>query len=54
MSVFTRLYRGETRIDFIGSRRRWYLASLILIAICVLSITFRGFNVGIDFKGGTQ
>ncbi|MDQ2837042.1 MAG: protein translocase subunit SecF [Actinomycetota bacterium] len=54
MSVFTRLYRGETRIDFIGSRRRWYLASLILIAICVLSMVFRGFNVGIDFKGGTQ
>jgi preprotein translocase subunit SecF len=54
MSVFTRLYRGETRIDFIGTRRRWYLASLILITICVLSIIFRGFNVGIDFKGGTQ
>jgi len=54
MSVFTSLYRGETRIDFIGTRRRWYLASLLLIAICALSITFRGFNVGIDFKGGTQ
>jgi preprotein translocase subunit SecF len=54
MSVFTKLYRGETRFDFIGSRKRWYLASLILIAICVLSMTLRGFNVGIDFKGGTQ
>jgi preprotein translocase subunit SecF len=54
MSVFTRLYRGETRIDFIGSRKRWYLASLVLITLCVLSIVFRGFNVGIDFKGGTQ
>ncbi|MBV9821958.1 MAG: protein translocase subunit SecF [Actinobacteria bacterium] len=54
MSVFTQLYRGETRFDFIGTRRRWYLASLILIAFCVLSIVFRGFNVGIDFKGGTQ
>ncbi|MGI8665733.1 MAG: protein translocase subunit SecF [Jatrophihabitans sp.] len=54
MSVFRRLYRGETRIDFIGSRRRWYLASLILILLCVFSMVFRGFNVGIDFKGGTQ
>jgi preprotein translocase subunit SecF len=54
MSVVTRLYRGETRIDFIGTRKRWYLASLVLIALCVLSIAFRGFNVGIDFKGGTQ
>jgi preprotein translocase subunit SecF len=54
MSVLTRLYRGETRIDFIGTRKRWYLASLLLITLCVLSIVFRGFNVGIDFKGGTQ
>jgi len=54
MSVFRQLYRGETRFDFIGSRRRWYLASLILILICVASMVFRGFNVGIEFKGGTQ
>ncbi|HEX8096228.1 protein translocase subunit SecF [Jatrophihabitans sp.] len=54
MSVFTQLYRGETRFDFIGTRRRWYLASLVLLSICVLSMVFRGFNVGIDFKGGTQ
>ncbi|MDQ1739944.1 MAG: preprotein translocase subunit SecF, partial [Pseudonocardiales bacterium] len=53
-SLLTRLYRGETRIDFIGSRKRWYLASLVLLGICVLSMVFRGFNVGIDFKGGTQ
>jgi preprotein translocase subunit SecF len=54
MSVFGKLYRGETRFDFIGSRNRWYLASAILVTICLLSIIFRGFNVGIDFKGGTQ
>jgi preprotein translocase subunit SecF len=54
MSVFRKLYRGETRFNFIGSRKRWYLASLILIAICVLSMSVKRFNVGIDFKGGTQ
>jgi preprotein translocase subunit SecF len=53
-SVVRRLYRGETRINFIGSRRRWYLASLILITICILSFIFRGFNYGVEFKGGTQ
>ncbi|PZS27583.1 MAG: protein translocase subunit SecF [Pseudonocardiales bacterium] len=53
-SVVRRLYRGETRINFIGSRRRWYLASLLLITICVLSFVFRGFNYGVEFKGGTQ
>lgn len=51
---FRSLYRGETRINFIGTRKRWYLASLALIVICILSISLRGFNVGIDFKGGTQ
>ncbi len=54
MSVFRSLYRGETKFDFIGSRRRWYLASAILIVICVLSFVFRGFNLGVEFKGGTQ
>jgi preprotein translocase subunit SecF len=54
MNVLARLYRGETRFDFIGTRKRWYLASLVLIAICLSSFVWRGFNVGIDFKGGTQ
>lgn len=54
MNIFTKLYRGETKFDFIGTRKRWYLASLLLLAICVISMLFRGFNVGIDFKGGTQ
>src|SRR5690242_20019051 len=52
MSVLVRLYRGETRINFIGHRRRWYLASAILIIICILSFVFRGFNYGVEFKGG--
>jgi len=47
-----RLYRGDTRFDFIGSRKRWYLASAIIIVICILSIGIRGFNFGIDFAGG--
>jgi len=54
MSVFTALYRGESNFNFIGTRRRWYTASGAVVALCLLSILFRGFNVGIDFKGGTQ
>jgi preprotein translocase subunit SecF len=53
MSFASRLYRGETRIDFIGSRKRWYLASAVLILICVLSFIFRGFQYGVEFKGGS-
>src|SRR6478609_5139326 len=49
-----RLYRGETNIQFIATRKRWYLASAIMLLICLASIIFRGFNFGIDFSGGTQ
>jgi preprotein translocase subunit SecF len=54
MSIFRQLYRGETRFDFIGSRRRWYLASGVLLLICVLAFVFRGFNFGVEFAGGSQ
>jgi preprotein translocase subunit SecF len=54
MSMFSRLYRGETRIEFIGHRNRWYAASGVLLLICVLSFIFRGFNLGVEFEGGTQ
>ncbi|HZZ98271.1 MAG TPA: protein translocase subunit SecF [Jatrophihabitantaceae bacterium] len=48
-----KMYRGESTFRFIDTRRRWYLASLIMIVICVFSIGFRGFNFGIDFSGGS-
>jgi preprotein translocase subunit SecF len=52
--ILRRLYRGETNVDFIGRRKRWYAASALIILICVLSIVFRGFNFGIEFAGGNQ
>ncbi len=52
--LMRRLYRGESNVGFIPHRRRWYIASATVLVICVLSIAFRGFNEGIDFKGGTQ
>jgi len=54
MSVFGRLYRGETNIDFVGYRKRWYIASIIIVLICLGSLVFRGFNFGIEFAGGSQ
>lgn len=49
-----RLYRGETTYGFIPHRHKFYLASGAILLICVLSMALRGFNLGIDFKGGTQ
>src|SRR5262245_49495664 len=54
MSALGRLYRGETNINFIGNRRKWYIASAIMILICIASMTFKGFHWGVEFAGGTQ
>ncbi len=53
-SLFRRLYRGESNVDFIGSRKKWYAASAIIILICILGMVFRGFHGSIDFVGGDQ
>jgi preprotein translocase subunit SecF len=52
--ILRRLYRGETNIDFIGQRKKWYLASAIVVLICLASIIFRGFQFGIEFSGGNS
>ena len=54
MGLMRRLYRGETNFNFIGSRKWWYLASTIIILVCVASMVFRGFHWGVEFAGGTQ
>ncbi len=51
-NAFVRLYRGETSFDFVGRRRTWYLISGIVIVAGLVSMGTRGFNFGIDFKGG--
>jgi preprotein translocase subunit SecF len=52
MSFLRRLYRGETNLDFVGNRKRWYLASAVIIVICLASMIFRHFNFGVEFAGG--
>lgn len=51
-NVFIRLYRGETSFDFIGNRRWWFGVSALIILLGVVSLSTRGLNLGIDFKGG--
>jgi preprotein translocase subunit SecF len=52
-SIFTRLYHGETNIDFVGQFRRWIIISGVIIAIGLISLWQRGLNLGIDFEGGS-
>jgi preprotein translocase subunit SecF len=51
--AFARMYRGQTRFDFVGRRRWWFALSGIIIAFGVVSLGVRGLNLGIDFRGGT-
>lgn len=42
----------DNDFDFVSQRRRFYIISTIIIAIGVGSFIFKGFGLGIDFKGG--
>lgn len=52
--VLSRLYTGTGAFDIVGRKRTWYVGFGLLVAVCLASILFRGFNLGIDFTGGTQ
>jgi preprotein translocase subunit SecF len=51
-SLATRLYRGQVSYDFIGRRRRWYIASGVVMLVSILSLLVRGLDPSVDFKGG--
>ncbi|GAB4005466.1 protein translocase subunit SecF [Glycomyces albus] len=54
LSIWSKLYRGQTDIQFVAHRRRWYLFSAIIIAASIAVMIVRGFSLGIDFAGGNQ
>ncbi|HTW99800.1 MAG TPA: protein translocase subunit SecF [Acidimicrobiales bacterium] len=52
--AFLRLYHGRTRFDFVRRKRIWFAISLTVIVAGLISLGFRGLNLGIDFAGGTS
>ena len=52
MGLGSRLYRGETRFRIVQRRRTWYAIATALVLISLASMLFRGFNLGVEFKGG--
>ena len=52
MSVLRKLNRGETQVDFVGNRRRWFTISAIVLLISLGALGIRQLNLGIEFVGG--
>ena len=49
-----RLYRGETSINVIEARRRWYAFSALFIIASIFAVGVKGIHLGIEFKGGSS
>ncbi|MEU4558156.1 protein translocase subunit SecF [Actinoplanes sp. NPDC023936] len=49
-----RLYTGEANINIVGRRKMWFAAAIAIVIISFGSILIRGFELGIEFAGGTE
>jgi preprotein translocase subunit SecF len=48
-----RLYRGETSMNVIRARKKWYAVSALFIALSVFALGAQGLRLGIEFEGGS-
>lgn len=53
-NVFDRMYTGEGAFEFIRRSKLWYLIAVVLILISLAAMLLRGFDLNIDFEGGTR
>jgi preprotein translocase subunit SecF len=47
-----RLQSGETSFNVVGNRKRFFIASLVLVLISIGALATRGLDRGVEFKGG--
>ncbi|MCW2830246.1 MAG: protein translocase subunit SecF [Aeromicrobium sp.] len=48
------LYEGRVSIDFVGRRKIFYAVSAVIVVVAALAFVLRGFNYGVEFKGGVE
>ncbi|WP_026555004.1 protein translocase subunit SecF [Arthrobacter sp. 35W] len=49
------LYTGKRSYEFVGRRKLWFLIAGVLVVLSILiPIARGGFNLGIEFRGGSQ
>lgn len=49
-----RLYRGETSLNIIGGKKKWYSVSLLFIILSGFALGTKGIELSIEFKGGSS
>jgi preprotein translocase subunit SecF len=47
------IIKSDTKIDFLGKSRLFFIVSSVLVTLSLFLIFTKGFNYGIDFAGGT-
>ena len=52
MSVFTKMYRGETHFDFVAISKKTLIVSAALVVLSLVMLLVRPLNLSIDFTGG--
>jgi len=48
-----RLYSGETSVEIVGRRRRWFASFGVLLLLALLGLGVRGLHFSVDFTGGS-
>lgn len=50
----SKLYRGESSLNIVGNRRKWYAVSAVFLVLALVGLFGRGLNLGIEFRGGSE
>ncbi len=53
-SNITKNWFTKFNYDFVGKRKIFYIVSIVIFVIGIVSSFTRGFNMGVDFAGGTS
>ena len=48
-----RLYSGETSVEIIGRRKRWFASFGVVLLLAMIGLGVRGLHFSVDFTGGT-
>ncbi|UGQ10661.1 protein translocase subunit SecF [Yinghuangia sp. ASG 101] len=51
-NVGHRLYNGDVEFDFVGRKKIWYAASVVIVLLALGGWLGRGLSYGIEFEGG--